>query len=166
MLNVLNFNDKSINLHNRKYLFDSPIFYIVMLYPKYHIVTVTIVTLCDSVWWRLKSVTMHLILKCFKSLVLASSFLDFLWRPAFILQNPSHCDGNKCDHFWQFCDSLKAVTKKTDIECFKSPSLAGFFVTICDLIYYYTSTSVLNRLTYIGYWRTNNYQKHILLLAK
>jgi hypothetical protein len=37
------------------------------------------------------------------------------------------------------CDSLKAVTMKTVTESFKSPSLAGFFVTICDLVYFYTS---------------------------
>jgi hypothetical protein len=37
------------------------------------------------------------------------------------------------------CDSLKAVTEKTIIESFKSPSLAGVFVTICDLVYFYTS---------------------------
>jgi hypothetical protein len=166
--------------------------------PKYRNVTVTIVTICDSVLWRLKVVTMRLVLESFERLVLASSFWDFLWRPAFILQNPSHCDGHKCDHLWQFCDSLKAVTmrlvlesfkslvlagffwdflwlfftfwrsafilqkpshccghkcnhlwrfcdslktvtKKTVIESFKNPSLAGFFVTICDLVYFYTS---------------------------
>jgi hypothetical protein len=94
--------------------------------PKYHHVTVTIVTICDSVLWRLKAMTMRLVLESFKRLVLASSFWDFLWRPAFMLQNPSHCDGYKCDHLWQFCDSLKAVTLKTVKESFKSPSLSGF----------------------------------------
>jgi hypothetical protein len=63
----------------------------------------------------------------------------FLRRSAFILQKPSHCDVHKCNHLWRFCDSLKAVTKKTVIESFKSPSLAGFFVIICDLVYFYTS---------------------------
>jgi hypothetical protein len=53
-------------------------------------------------------------------------FWDFLWRPAFILQNPSHYDSHKCDHLWRFCDSLKAVTMKTVKESFKSPSLSGF----------------------------------------
>jgi hypothetical protein len=94
--------------------------------PKYRIVTVTIVTICDSVLWRIKAVTMRLVLESFKSLVLASSFWDFLWRPAFILQNSSHYDGHKCDHLWRFCDSLKAVTMTTVKESFKSPSLYGF----------------------------------------
>jgi hypothetical protein len=39
-------------------------------------------------------------------------------------------------------DSLKTVTKKTVIESFKSPSLAGFFVTVCDRVYFYTSLHV------------------------
>jgi hypothetical protein len=57
--------------------------------PKYRIVTVTIVTICDSVLWRLKVVTMRLVLESFKSLVLASSFWGFLRRPAF-----------ECNHLW------------------------------------------------------------------
>jgi hypothetical protein len=76
--------------------------------------------------WRLKVVTMRLVLESFKRLVLASSFWDFLWRPAFILQNPSHYDGHKCEHLWRICDSLKAVTMKTVKGSFKSPSLSGF----------------------------------------
>jgi hypothetical protein len=87
--------------------------------PKYRIVTVTIVTICDSLLWRLKAVTMRLV-------YLVSSFWDFLWRPAFILQTPSHCDGHKCDDLWRNCDSLKAVTMKTIQESFKRPSLSGF----------------------------------------
>jgi hypothetical protein len=66
-------------------------------------------------------------------------FFYFLRRSAFILQKPSYCDGHKCDHLWRFCDSLKAVTMKTVIESFKSPSIPGFFVTICDFVYFYTS---------------------------
>jgi hypothetical protein len=62
-----------------------------------------------------------------KSRVLASSFWD--WRPAFILQSLSHCDGHNCDHLWRFCDSLKAVTMKTDKESCKSPSL---YLAFCD----------------------------------
>jgi hypothetical protein len=50
---------------------------------------------------------------------------------------------------------------KTVKASLKSPSLSGFFVTICDLILFLYFTSVLNRLTYIGYCRTNNYQKLI-----
>jgi hypothetical protein len=76
--------------------------------------------------WRLKAVTIRLVLESFKSLVLGSSFWDFLWRLAFILQNQSHCDGHKCDRLWRFCDSLTAVTMKTNKESFKSPSLSGF----------------------------------------
>jgi hypothetical protein len=105
---------------------------------KYSILTVTIITIRDSVLWRLKAVTMRLVLESFKILVLASSFWYFLWRPAFILQKTSHCDGHKCNHLWRFWDSLKTVTKKTVIESFKSPSLS-VFVTICDLVYFYTS---------------------------
>jgi hypothetical protein len=41
------------------------------------------------------------------------------------------------------------VTMKPVIENFKSPSLSGFFVTICYFLFLYF-TSVLNRLTYIG----------------
>jgi hypothetical protein len=66
-------------------------------------------------------------------------FFYFLWRPVFILQNPSHYYGHKSIHLWRFFDSLKSVTKKTVIESFKSPALAVFFVTICDLVYFYTS---------------------------
>jgi hypothetical protein len=94
--------------------------------PKYRIVTVTTETICDSILWLLKAVTIRLVLENFKSLVLASSFWDFLWRPAFILQNLSHCDGHKCDYLWRFGDSLKVVTMKTVKENFKSPSLSGF----------------------------------------
>jgi hypothetical protein len=93
----------------------------------------------------------RLVLESFKSLVLAAFFWDFLWLffyflwlfytiwVSFILQKPAHYDGHKCNHLWWFCDSLKAVTKKAVIESFKSPSLASFFVTIYDLVYFYTS---------------------------
>jgi hypothetical protein len=37
--------------------------------PKYHIVMVTFVTICDSVLRRLKAVTMRLVLESFKILV-------------------------------------------------------------------------------------------------
>jgi hypothetical protein len=47
-------------------------------FPKYRIVTVTILTIYDSVFCRLKAVTMWLVLESFKGLVLASSFWDFL----------------------------------------------------------------------------------------
>jgi hypothetical protein len=117
-------------------------------------------TRSSTVLWRLIAVTMRLVLESFKSLVLASSFWDFLWRPAFILQNSSHCDGHKSDHLRRICDSLKAVTMKTVTERFKSPSLACFF---CDYLWpclFLYFTSVLNRLTYISCCRTNNYQKH------
>jgi hypothetical protein len=89
--------------------------HIFMSQPKYRIVTVTIVTICDSVLWRLKEVTMRLVLESIKSLVLASSYWDFSWRPAFILQNPSHFDSHKCDGYRKlqksffsllFCDYL------------------------------------------------------------
>jgi hypothetical protein len=48
--------------------------------PKYRIVTVTIIKICDSVLWRLKAVTMGMVLESFKSLVLASS--GILWSHA------------------------------------------------------------------------------------
>jgi hypothetical protein len=70
------------------------------LRPKYHIVTVTVVAFCDSVLWRLKAVTMRLVL-----------------------------------------------------ESFKSPSLFGFFVTICDLVYFYTSLN--NFLKHFCFWWSN-----------
>jgi hypothetical protein len=114
------------------------------------------------------------VLESFKSLVLAGFFWDFLWfffyflwlffyflwRPAFILQNPSHYDGDKCNHLWRFCDSLKAVTKNGYRKLQKS----FFSWLFCDYLWpclFLNFTSVLNRLTYIGCCRTNNYQKHI-----
>jgi hypothetical protein len=39
-------------------------------------------------------------------------------------------------------------------------NVSGFFVNICDLVYFLYFTSVLNRLTYIGCCRTNNFQEH------
>jgi hypothetical protein len=70
--------------------------------PKYRIVTVTNVTICGSVLWRLKAVTIRLVLESFKSLVLASSFWDFLWRPAFtykIIHTVTVTNVNMCDDF-------------------------------------------------------------------
>jgi hypothetical protein len=83
---------------------------------------------CNHLWLRFVTVKSghNAALESFKSLILSSSFWDFLWRPAFILQNPSHCAGHKCDHLWRFCDSLKAVTMKTGKESFNCPSLSGF----------------------------------------
>jgi hypothetical protein len=63
-----------------RFVFSSRLFLIDLLklhIPKYRNVTVTIVTICDSVLWRLKAVTMRLILESFKSQVLARSFWDF-----------------------------------------------------------------------------------------
>jgi hypothetical protein len=111
-------------------------FFKLKKFPNYRIVAVTIATICDSILWRLKTVTMRMVLESFKSLVLASSFWDVLWRPAFKFQKPSHCNGHKCNHLWRFCDSLKAVTMKTIKESFKSPSLSGFFVIICDFVFF------------------------------
>jgi hypothetical protein len=49
------------------------------MYSQVYLVTVTILTISDLVLWRLQAVTMRLVLESFKSLVLASSFWDFLW---------------------------------------------------------------------------------------
>jgi hypothetical protein len=43
--------------------------------PKYRIVTVTIVTIYDSVLWRLKAVTMRLVLENFKNQKSGFSYL-------------------------------------------------------------------------------------------
>jgi hypothetical protein len=98
---------------------------------------------------RLKAVTMRLVLESFKSLVLAGFFWDFLWlfftfSDFFLLFETVSFYIAKTStlwrsHLWRFCDSLKAVTKKMVIESFESPSWAGFFVTICNLVYFYTS---------------------------
>jgi hypothetical protein len=62
--------------------------------------------------WRLKGVAVWLVFESFKSLVLVSSFWDFLWRPAQLL----YC---KIRH-------IVTVTMKTIKESFKITSLSGF----------------------------------------
>jgi hypothetical protein len=120
--------------------------------------------------WRFCDSQKAVITKTIKQIFKSPSLSGFLWRLmrlAFfdtfcdiflyfvnfffvfwdgISQKPSHCDGHKCYHLWRFCDSIKAVTMKTVIERFKSPSLAGFFVAICDLIYFYTSLAYSTHL--------------------
>jgi hypothetical protein len=81
-------------------------------------------------------------------------FFSFLRGSAFILQKPSYCEGHKCDHLWRY-----TVTMKTVVESFKSPSIPGFFVTICDFVYFYTSLPYSTDFLIIGYCRSNNYQK-------
>jgi hypothetical protein len=116
--------------------------------PKYRIVTVTIVTICDSVLWRLKTVTMRLVLKSFKNLVLASFFFTFFDDQLLFFKNR---------HNVTICDSLNAATMHTVIESFKSPSLAVFFVT---LFIFKLHLAYSTDLLILGYCRTNNYQKH------
>jgi hypothetical protein len=45
------------------------------------------------------------------------------------------------------------------IKSFNVLSIAGFIVTISKLVYFYTSLAYST--DFIGYCRTNNYQKHI-----
>jgi hypothetical protein len=52
-------------------------------------------------------------------------------------------NGQKCNQLGSFVTLLKAVTMKMVIESLKNPSLAGFFVTVCDLFYFYTSLAFL-----------------------
>jgi hypothetical protein len=87
------------------------------------------------------------------------TFCDFflLFETVFYrVQKPSHCDGHKCDHLWRFRDSLNVVTMKTVKLSFISPSLAGFFVIICYLVYFYTSLTYSTNL-----YRTNINQKSV-----
>jgi hypothetical protein len=86
----------------------------------------------------LKAVIMRFVLESFKSLVWASSILTF-------------CDGRLLhdktvtlwrSQMWPFVTNLwlaKMVTIKTVKESFKHPFLSGFFVTLCGLVYFYTS---------------------------
>jgi hypothetical protein len=97
-------------------------------YPKYRIVTVTIVTICDSVLWWQKTVKIWLVLESFKSLVLASSF------------------------FFAFCDGQLLYYK--NITLWKSQMWP--FVTkdgqkvLYDLVYFYTSLAYsIDLLTYL-----------------
>jgi hypothetical protein len=112
----------------------------------HHIVTVTIVTICDSVLWRLKADNAAGFRKLQNSGF--SSFWDFLWLPAFMLQNVTILWLAKTGHneagyrklqksffSWLFCDNLWPCL----FLCF---------------------ASVLNKHTYRGCCRTNNYQKH------
>jgi hypothetical protein len=116
--------------------------------------------------WRIKAVTMRLVLESFKSLVLTGFFWDFLWL------------------FFSFCDFFllfdtvsfyiaKTVTNVTILWLAKSDynedgyrklQKSFFSWVFCDYLWlclFLYFISVLNKLTYIGCCRTNNYQKHI-----
>jgi hypothetical protein len=118
---------------------------------KYRIVTVTIVTNYDSVLWRLKAVTMRLVLESFKYLVLTSSFWDFLWRPTLILLNPSYCDGTI---LWL----TKSGHNEDGYRKLQKSFFSWLFVTISDFVYFYTSLAYSTDLRNISCCRTNIYQ--------
>jgi hypothetical protein len=114
----------------------------------YRIVTITILTICDSVLWRLKTVTMRLVLENFKSLGIASSFFTFCDR-----QLITKTVTLRRSEMWSFVTNLllaKSGHNEDGYKSFKSPSLAGFFVTICDLVYvyFYTSQQIIIRSTF------------------
>jgi hypothetical protein len=95
---------------------------------------------CDHLW-QLKAVTMRLVQKSFKNLVLPVFFVETFCDGKLLCYKNGHnvivTNVTNCDRLTAVVTLLKAVTIKMVIESFKSPCSVCFFVTICNLIHFY-----------------------------